>query len=57
MPDKAKQEVCPLLGAEGWEAECERIHKYYCPFASIPQMKVALEKDLPECPLSWQVEE
>ena len=54
---KEKIKVCPLLASEGIDVECELINKYYCPYSSIPHMQRALELDLPDCPLSWQLDE
>lgn len=28
-----EKEVCPLLEAKGWEAECEKINEFYCPLS------------------------
>ena len=49
-----KEKVCPLAkGEDIWTSECKFILKYYCPFSSMPHMKEAMEKGLPDCPHSW----
>jgi len=58
MEKEKRKYVCPLAnGEDSWEAECELILKYLCPFASMPHMREAMEKELPECPYSWEAEE
>ena len=40
MEKEKRKYVCPLAnGEDSWEAECELILKYLCPFASMPHMR------------------
>jgi len=58
MEKQKKEMVCPLARCEDqWQAECELILKFFCPFASMPHMSEAMEKDFPECPHSWEGDE
>ena len=58
MEKETRKYVCPLAnGEDSWEAECELILQYFCPIASMPHMREAMEKGLPECPHSWEVED
>ena len=55
LPDEEEQ--CPMVESGGDDCECEKINKFYCPFASIPHMEKAIIEEYDECPLSWQIDE
>jgi len=46
-----KKHDCPFK-KDGWDAECDLILKYFCPFAAIPIMDEAIKENRENCPNS-----
>lgn len=48
---KTKDFTCSFK-RDGWDAECEMITKYFCPYAAIPIMDEAIKKGFKHCPFA-----
>jgi len=60
MPTTAiERSMCPFIRAIQEDkdpddgTECILLDHYFCPVAAIPWMDLAILRDLPDCPYSW----
>jgi len=49
--------VCPIAkGVDPWEGECKYVNDFYCRYASVAHLELALKKKLLNCPFDLDPE-